>query len=675
VKLRTLFVCLLCLHPALLLPAQTIDFNAVRSAEQLRSGVQAFHRGFFNDAWISLEKAISYQPANSLAQTWLGRAQWKSGYEQEALRTWQQVLDSGRGSAIVRQFVDVLTFRRGIGAELAGKSPWVVSAELDGTLQGAYPFRRPTSVRPRADGTFWLVAFGSNEILHFDANFRVLEILRGGLQGFDRPYDVVEAADGTLYVSEYGANRIARCSLRGEKIATFGGTGSAAGLLLGPQYMALDPRGYLWVTDWGNSRVVRFGPDGTYVQAIAGISGPTGIAAGEDRLYISDKSGKRILVYDLNGNALTAIGEGTLQDPEGLSLSGTGTLLVADGNRIMECDLERETWSVRGDTSAHTKRLVQQASTANGDVLGVDFDLSRVVLLSDVTTLYSGLVVRVDRVNSVKFPEVYADVSVENKYGKPVAGLGVENFIVTEALAGVRSPAVAVANTQVKTVDVSLLLERSPALESSRPDVEQAIADLYVLVTRTGRIKSISAAEKPAREADFGETRLRFVRESLLAAPSARWRFDLGARMAGDELITAVSGSRRAVVFFTSGGLGQQPFTTYSLLEIADYMKNNAIGFYPVIFGTRAPDDDLSYLASATGGKISTVAAPGGMQDVVRDITSRVGPVYTLRYTSATPPDFGDRYIPLEIQVTVQKASGRDESGYYAPATTGLPQK
>jgi DNA-binding beta-propeller fold protein YncE len=673
VKLRTLFVCLLCL-PALL-PAQTIDFNAVRSAEQLRSGVQAFHRGFFNDAWISLEKSISYQPSNSLAQMWLGRAQWKSGYEQEALRTWQQVLDSGRGSPVVRDWVDILTLRRGIGAELAGKSTWVVSSELDGTLQGAYPFRRPTSIRPRPDGTFWLVAFGSNEILHYDANFRLLEILRGGLPGFDRPYDVVEAGDGTLYVSEYGANRIARCNARGEKISTFGKTGSAAGSLLGPQYMALDRRGYLWVTDWGNSRVVRFNLDGAYIQAITGITGPTGIAAGEDRLYVSDKTGKRILVYDLNGNPLTTIGEGLLQAPEGLSISNTGTLLVADVNLIRECDLEREIWSVRGDTSAHTRRLVQQASTANGDVLGADFDQNKIVLLSDVTTLYSGLVVRVDRVNSVKFPEVYADISVENRYGKPVAGLGIENFILTEALAGVKIPALAVANTQVKTVDVSLLVERSPALEADRADVEQAVADLYGLVTQTGRIKAVSAAEKPVREADFGETRLRFARESLQSTPSARWRFDLGARLAGDELITTVSGARRAVVFFSSGALGQRPFTTYSVLEIADYLRNNAIGFYPVLFGDRAPDDDLSYLASATGGKIYNVSSPGGMQEVVRDIRARVGPVYTVRFTSVTPADFGDRYIPLEVQVTAQKASGRDESGYYAPATTGLPPK
>ncbi len=671
-KLRTLFVCLLCLHPPLL-PAQPIDFNAVRSAEQLRSGVQAFHRGYYNDAWVSLEKSVSYQPKNTLAQIWLGRAQWKSGYEQEALRTWQQALDTGGGGALVRDWVDVLKLRRGLGRDLAGRATWVVSAELDGTLQGSYPFRRPTSIRPRPDGSFWLAAFGSNEILRFDANFRLLDTLRGGLQGFDRPYDVVEADDGSLFVSEYGANRIAKCDAKGEKVTTFGRTGRADGSLLGPQYLTLDRRGYLWVTDWGNSRVVRFALNGSFVQSIPGIDGPTGIAAFEDRLYVSEKAGKRILVYDLNGNSIGSLGENTLQEPEGISFTAGGTLLVADGNRVLEYDLERETWGVRGDTSAHTRRLVQQAATVNGDVLGVDFDQSRVVLLSDVTTLYAGLVVRVDRVNSVKFPEVYADVSVENRFGKPVVGLGIDNFIITESRAGVRSPVLAMANTNVKSFDVSLMIERSPTIEPFRADLQQAVADLYGLATAGGRIKAISAAEKPSREADFGETRLRFIRQSLQTAPSARWRFDLAARLAGDELISTVSGAKRAIVFFTSGSMGSRPFTTYSLLEIAAYMKNNAIGFYPVIFGAQGPGEELSFLASETGGKVFTMSSPGGMQEVVRDIRSRIGPVYALRFTSLTPPQFGDLYIPLEVEVTVQRASGRDESGYYAPATTGVP--
>ena len=669
-KARTLHAGLLFLLPALL-HAQTVDFNALHSAEQLRYGVQAFHRGFFNDALTSLEKAISYQPSNSIAQIWLGRAQWKAGYEQEAERTWQQVVDSGKASPLVRDWIKVLSLRRGLGRELRGRPSFVVSSELDGTMKTGYQFRRPTSVKPRADGTFWVVAFGSNEVLRFDPNFRLLDSFKGGLEGFDRPYDIVETDDGSLFISEYGANRIAKCSQSGDKLKTFGVKGRGNGQLLGPQYMAADGRGYLWVTDWGNSRVDRFDLDGNFIQSIVGIPQPTGIAVREDKLYVSDKSTQRILIYDLSGNQLSTVGEGILEDPEGLSFTARGTLLVADGALIRECDLEREVWTVRGDTSAHTARLVQQAVTANGDILGVDFDLSKVVLLSDVSALYAGLVVRVDRVNSVKFPEVYVDVAVENRFGRPVIGLGINNFIITESRAPVGTPAVALANTDVKSIDVSLLVERSPALEKYRPDAEQAIGDLYGLITQSGRVKAVSAAESPTREADFGETRLRFIRQSLQARPTSRWRFDLGARMAGSELITAVSGAKRAIVFLSSGSLGSNAFRTYSLTETAAFLRNNAVAFYPVLFGTQTPDEDLAFLASETGGKVFSVTSAGGMQEVVNDIASRVGPLYTLRYRSPTPPEFGEKYIFLEIEVTAQKVSGRDESGYYAPPSAG----
>ena len=67
------------------------------------------------------------------------------------------------------------------------------------------------------------------------------------------------------------------------------GPGGADGKLVGPQYLALDGKGYLWVTDWGNSRVVRYDLDGKFIQAIAGIDGPTGIAVHEDRLYVSER--------------------------------------------------------------------------------------------------------------------------------------------------------------------------------------------------------------------------------------------------------------------------------------------------------------------------------------------------------------------------------------------------
>ena len=227
----------------------------------------------------------------------------------------------------------------------------------------------------------------------------------------------------------------------------------------------------------------------------------------------------------------------------------------------------------------------------------------------------------------------------------------------------------AASNASVHSNDVSLVIERSPGFEAYLPDARQATADLYDLVTKNGRIKTISAGDPAQKVADFGETRLRFISQSLQGVPSAQWKMAAAIRMAGDELLTSVSGARRAIVLFTTGSLGGSPFTPYSLTELAAFLRNNSIALYPVTFGSKATSEELEYLASESGGKVFDAFGPGGMRDVVRELGSRVIPTYTIRYNSPTPPRFGDAYIPFEVEVEVQKTSGRDESGYYAPPT------
>ena len=125
-NLRTLTVCLLFLIPAFL-PAQTIDFNASLSAEQLRRGSSGLPRGFYNDAWAALEKAISYQPTNTLAQVWLGRASGRPATSRRPCGPGSRSWIPGKATALVRDWIKVLGLRRGLGRELAGTPAWVVS--------------------------------------------------------------------------------------------------------------------------------------------------------------------------------------------------------------------------------------------------------------------------------------------------------------------------------------------------------------------------------------------------------------------------------------------------------------------------------------------------------------------------------------------------------------------
>lgn len=649
--------------------AQTVDLDAARAEENFRHGVQAFHRGYYNDAVVSLEKALSYKPSDAAVRLWLGRTLLQSGYEQEALRAWEQLVSSGKDTPLLREQMQILRLRSGVGRSIDAPRVYAVSGELDGALPGGAAFKRPSAVRALPDGTFLVVAFGTNEILHFDVNSRHMGSWRGGLDGFDRPYDAVVLEDGRLLVSEYGGDRIALCAPNGEKLRTFGKRGRGDGMLLGPQYMALDGRGYFFVTDFGNNRVSKFDTDGNWVLSIAGLSGPTGIAVLGDEVFVSERSAGRIAVFDASGNPLRTIGGGVLLAPEGLSITEDGNLLVCDDNRIRECDLLRESWSVRGDASADSRRLVHAALNPNGELLGADFDRSRILVLSDVSALYSGLSVRIDKVDSSQFPRMTAELAVEDRLGRPISGLTIDNFIVTESGYSAGSTELLQSNTQVGTLDAVIVVERSPAMDRLRPDTEAVIGELWTLFSGHGRMKVVSAGERPVREADFGSARLASAGAAFQAAPSARWRPDLALRMAGDELNTSSRGARKAVILLTTGSLGSDAFKTYSVMDLARFLGNNGIAFYPVFFGLKG-NADISWLCGETGGIGLPYTAPAGMRELMEAAGTRTVSRYLLQYTSPSDAGFGYRLIPLEVEVTVQKRSGRDESGYFAPLET-----
>ena len=55
------------------------------------------------------------------------------------------------------------------------------------------------------------------------------------------------------------------------------------------------------------------------------------------------------------------------------------------------------------------------------------------------------------------------------------------------------------------------------------------------------------------------------------------------------------------------------------------------------------------------------------MKPLVRQVLGKTVPLYSFRYTSRSFPEFGQRYIPVEVQVNLVRRSGRDELGYFAP--------
>ena len=88
--------------------------------------------------------------------------------------------------------------------------------------------------------------------------------------------------------------------------------------------------------------------------------------------------------------------------------------------------------------------------------------------------------------------------------------------------------------------------------------------------------------------------------------------------------------------------------------------------FHCVYLTRDGASDILEYLCRETGGTSRYVYHPEGLKPMVDSIVNAKSGTYVFRYRSLSDPDFGRRYIPLELEALLFKKSGRDETGFYS---------
>ena len=188
------------------------------AAEEFRRGVQAFYKGSFNDAIVQFEKALSYLPDDNLILEWLGKAYYKAGMEGTALSYWQIASDNGYGGLLLNNKIEVVKERRITGDSEDKLMRLSESGSFEGTVNGTMIFSGPVSVLPDYDGSFWVTAYSSNELLKITLNGKVVERISGPLTGFDRPLDIIRLSDGNMLISESAGDRLALLNEKGKFI-------------------------------------------------------------------------------------------------------------------------------------------------------------------------------------------------------------------------------------------------------------------------------------------------------------------------------------------------------------------------------------------------------------------------------------------------------------------------
>jgi DNA-binding beta-propeller fold protein YncE len=163
---------------------------------------------------------------------------------------------------------------------------------------------------------------------------------------FGKPWGVA-AYDHRIYVSDTVARKIHVYDFASKTYSELGTKGM--GTLAKPLGMAIDGQGRLYVCDGAGKRIVVFDKDGNFVASLAkpgDLDKPSSVAVTKDgsRIYVVDAGGvesdkHHLVVFDANGEKLMVVGSrgsepGQFNLPVGIAIAPDGTVYVVDGGNF-----------------------------------------------------------------------------------------------------------------------------------------------------------------------------------------------------------------------------------------------------------------------------------------------------------------------------------------------------
>ncbi len=648
--------------------------NLSLAEEEFRRGVQSYYRGSFNESILEFEKALSYLPGEPLVLDWLGKAYYRAGIEGAALQQWNYALDEGYGGLLLQNRIEIVSDRRVTNYDYGFSQRFTESGSFVNTNGDNLIYSQPITSLANPDGSTYVVAYGSNEIVQFDVNGRVIKRNKGPLNGFDRPIDIIRLKNGNLAVSESAGDRIAILSENGNFIKYIGSKGRGQGQVIGPQYLAEDEYENIYVTDFGNSRVVVFDAEGNGLlyfggktSNFSGLKSPTGIVVSHGRVFVADSVKGGIYEFDRSGNFIgLLVNDGTFSRPESLKLFGEDFLLVTDRNKIHTINISTGAVFENAITGKGNSLITSAVADRNGNIIVTDFKANEIYVMSKMSELVGGFFVQFERVIADNFPEVVVEVRVENRKRQPVVGLKEQNFLITEGKQTVSNFALLGEANNNDVADITILIDRSSSMKKYEEQVSTAVQEIVGSMNGKGNVCVISAGEVPVVEFKGNPNQLSEFSAKALKNPYAQnVAVDLAIRLSANGLINAEK--KRGIVYLTSGEIGQNSFTQYALSDLTTYLNNNAISFSSVLLSQNAPTEEISYIVENTTGNSYYVYRPEGLQSVIKDIISLPSGLYQFKYTSSLQTEYGRKYLPVEIEAYLLNRSGRDETGYFAP--------
>ena len=236
--------------------------------------------------------------------------------------------------------------------------------------QDMYGFVFAHAVRVDRQDNIWVIDEGSNMVIKFDPEGRVLMTMgrkpealsvparegdaaeggggRGGRGGpigagipgdnFNRPTDVAWDSAGNIFVADgYGNSRVAKFDKNGKFIKSWGSKGTAPGQFNLLHAIAVDAQNNVYVGDRDNKRIQVFDSDGNFKTQFTNVGSPYAICI---------TLGSPQYLYTSNSNPSTSMDNGEIYkmtlDGKVLGKFGTAGKLLKEFGTVHEMDCRTE---------------------------------------------------------------------------------------------------------------------------------------------------------------------------------------------------------------------------------------------------------------------------------------------------------------------------------------------
>jgi len=205
--------------------------------------------------------------------------------------------------------------------------------------------RLPMGLAVSPSGLVYVADRKLRQVDVYDADGSFKDVLRPAGVDDWAPIGVAVDSGGLIYVSEayetpatpdkpaVERHQIYEMQADGTIVRTFGQKGGTENTLMYPSALAVDGKGRVWVSDTTGVKV--FQPDGTYLFRVRGegddgVTLPGGVAYAADKIFVSDVTNHRVLIFDASADAPKFItqfgdlgfGKGQFRYPAGIAVSG-----------------------------------------------------------------------------------------------------------------------------------------------------------------------------------------------------------------------------------------------------------------------------------------------------------------------------------------------------------------